>query len=267
MLLPIAGWISLIASAIVLVEIIILCILYRKLLKKTKAPKNETLYAAAGAPVGAALLGPAFTVCAVLLILEAVFYLWLIIRFVRLLKDTEDDAVQAPVVPAEPEPEPLPQSEPEHKPEPQPEPIDETAPVAEVEELVRDAITISEAHDALSDEFALHLIEEDPTNDIPVEPVAIDPAHPGETQPLSAEPRYKNKTIINVDTLSENFDNYSHINLDTLKAKGLIPAKTDFVKVLGRGLLDKHLIVELQDFSADAVKMIVLTGGHAIHKK
>ena len=52
-----------------------------------------------------------------------------------------------------------------------------------------------------------------------------------------------------------------------MKEKGLIPQKTDFVKVLGRGMLDKHLIVEAQDFSADAVKMIVLTGGHAIHKK
>ena len=83
----------------------------------------------------------------------------------------------------------------------------------------------------------------------------------------SGEPRYKSKTIINVDTLSENFENYAHVNLETMKEKGLIPQKTDFVKVLGRGMLDKHLIVEAQDFSADAVKMIVLTGGHAIHKK
>jgi ribosomal protein L15 len=58
-----------------------------------------------------------------------------------------------------------------------------------------------------------------------------------------------------------------HVSLESMKERGLISKKTDFVKVLGRGLLDKQLIVEAQDFSADAVKMIVLTGGHAIHKK
>ena len=53
--------------------------------------------------------------------------------------------------------------------------------------------------------------------------------------------RYKNKTIINVDTLSEHYANGEHVNLETMKQKGLIPKKTDFVKVLGRGMLDKHL--------------------------
>ena len=39
------------------------------------------------------------------------------------------------------------------------------------------------------------------------------------------------------------------------------------MKILGRGSLDKALIVEAADFSLSAVKMIVLTGGKVIRLK
>ena len=222
MLLPIAGFISIILSAIVLVEIIVLFILYRMLCQKKKAPKNNTLLAVAGAPAGAAFLGPAFVVCAVLLAVEVGFGLWLIICFARLLKkqDAETELEPATVIP-EPEPQPEPEPEPEPKPKHIYDPTEDTTPVAEVEELVRDTITIAEAHDALTDEFALHLIEEDPSNDLPAEPVPVDPEHP-ELPQKTEETRYKNKTIINVDTLSETCENYAHVNLETLKEKGLV---------------------------------------------
>ncbi|MDE6408343.1 MAG: uL15 family ribosomal protein [Anaeroplasmataceae bacterium] len=38
-------------------------------------------------------------------------------------------------------------------------------------------------------------------------------------------------------------------------------SKVDYIKVLARGVLDKPLIIEAQDYSIDAIKMIVLTGG------
>ncbi len=71
-------------------------------------------------------------------------------------------------------------------------------------------------------------------------------------------------TIINIDTLSENFEDGDYIDLAAMKAKGLIPAKYGRVKVLARGYLSKSFKVEADAFSMDAVKMIILTGGEPI---
>ncbi len=38
------------------------------------------------------------------------------------------------------------------------------------------------------------------------------------------------------------------------------------MKVLAKGSLNKPLIVEADDFSLEAVKMIALTGGRVIHR-
>jgi hypothetical protein len=253
MTLPVSAWICLAACAVVILESIILTLLYRKLVKKKKAAKTTKLYAV-GAAILPAFFEPFFLVCTILLFIEAVLYLWLIIDFARLLKAKDEPKTEESETESEPKPEPV------YEPAPEPHPIDETAPVAEVEELVREAITIEEAREVLSDDFALHLIEEAP---------AVITMSVADTQANEAEGevRYKNKTIINVDTLSEHYQHMEHVSLESMKERGLISKKTDFVKVLGRGLLDKQLIVEAQDFSADAVKMIVLTGGHAIHKK
>ncbi len=141
------------------------------------------------------------------------------------------------------------------KPAPQPEPETEEAPEVHVmneeEEqelvasLVRDEISIEEAHDALTDEIAVHFVE-------------VEDSH--------SDKRYQNKAIINIDTLSLHFETGDTVTLDALKEKKLVPAKTDYIKVLAHGKLDKHLTVEAQDYSMDAVKMIILTGGKAIKK-
>ncbi|MBQ3507519.1 MAG: uL15 family ribosomal protein, partial [Clostridia bacterium] len=70
----------------------------------------------------------------------------------------------------------------------------------------------------------------------------------------------------NIDTLSMHFDTGDTVTLEALKEKGLLPAKTDYIKVLAHGSLNKHLTVEAQDYSADAIKMIILTGGKVIKK-
>ena len=67
-----------------------------------------------------------------------------------------------------------------------------------------------------------------------------------------------------MDTLSQKFADNEHVNLKTLKEKKMIHPNVDYIKILGRGTLNKCLFVEANAFSADAVKMIVLTGGHAI---
>ena len=69
------------------------------------------------------------------------------------------------------------------------------------------------------------------------------------------------KAIINVDTLSANFNNGDVVTIEVLKKKRLISANIGQVKLLARGNLDKVLHVELQDYSLDAVKMIIATGG------
>ena len=75
--------------------------------------------------------------------------------------------------------------------------------------------------------------------------------------------RKGNKEIINIDTLSLNYNDGDEVTLDSLIEKKLVSPKTGYVKVLARGTLDKRLIVDLDDFSLQAVKMIVLLGGHA----
>jgi ribosomal protein L15 len=145
---------------------------------------------------------------------------------------------------------PAPKPKPEPKPEPKIiEPAIPAGPSAEEEklvaELVRETITIEEAHNAIDDAVAVHFVE---------------------IEKSAGDKNYQKKEIINIDTLSESFAPGDTVSLESLRAKGLISEKTDCYKVLARGMLDKALIVEAQDFSADAIKMIILTGGHAVKK-
>lgn len=110
---------------------------------------------------------------------------------------------------------------------------------------IKDRVSVSEAKREMTDEVAASMLEMDS------EPVAARPQTSGK------------KGIINIDTLSANFAAGDLVTLDKLKEKGLAPRNIGQLKVLARGVLDKPLTVEAQDFSLDAVKMIVLTGGHA----
>ncbi len=72
------------------------------------------------------------------------------------------------------------------------------------------------------------------------------------------------KEIINIDTLSNNFNNGDVITIDSLKNKKLISKNAKSVKCLARGILDKQLTLDLQDYSTDAIKMIIITGGKVL---
>ena len=74
----------------------------------------------------------------------------------------------------------------------------------------------------------------------------------------------KEKSIINVDTLSRNFIADDRVDVNILKKKSLIPYDTGYIKVLARGAIDKPLKVLANEFSLSAVKMILLSGGEAI---
>ena len=110
---------------------------------------------------------------------------------------------------------------------------------SKVEEL--HSIDVSHADELMSDEKAESVIE-------------LDTVH---------HHRAGKKEIINIDTLSQNYNDGDEVTLDSLIEKKLVPAKTGYVKVLARGVLDKRLTVDLDEYSLQAVKMIVLMGGHA----
>lgn len=67
--------------------------------------------------------------------------------------------------------------------------------------------------------------------------------------------------IINIDTLDQYFEENDTVTLEKLKELKLVAPSTVRLKVLARGILTKPLSVWAEDFSIDAVKMILLTGG------
>ena len=109
--------------------------------------------------------------------------------------------------------------------------------------VIRERISANEAHSLIQDSQALEFI-----------------------QP-SARKRERGKRLsINIDTLGASFVAGDTVDIDILKEKKLIPKTADSVKILARGILDKPLTVIADDFSVDAVKMIILTGGKAIQR-
>lgn len=73
------------------------------------------------------------------------------------------------------------------------------------------------------------------------------------------------KGIINVDVLSGCFKDGEKVTLEEIKKRVEgFNKKITYIKVLARGTLDKKLIVEADEFSVDAKKMILITGGQVI---
>ena len=153
------------------------------------------------------------------------------------IEESAEEVVQPAEEPAEeadqPTEEPV-EEQPTEEPE---QPAEEIAP-AIAEELVRDEISASEVDSVMTDADAAALIED-----------VGGAVHSGK------------KGIINIDTLSLSFEAGQTVTIEALKEKKLIDKKVGQVKVLARGRLDKPLIVELQDYSIEAAKMILITGG------
>ncbi len=177
---------------------------------------------------------------------------------------------------------------------------------ASIGAMIRDKVSLGEARTLISDETAKRILEESTDPSAAEEPAAEeeeqpqpDPAEPAlqltGRQPAAALPLPAEKEApsapaegkapvrakpsaekeegrggmrghINIDTLAAHFEPYAHVTLEAMKAKKLVPARVTRVKVLARGVLDKPLFVEAQDFSLDAVKMILLVGGRVKRK-
>ncbi len=69
--------------------------------------------------------------------------------------------------------------------------------------------------------------------------------------------------VVNLDVICENFNEGEVVNIDSLKAKKLVPKNAARVKVLARGVMTKALTVVASKYSLSAVKMIYLAGGIA----
>ncbi|MBQ6661611.1 MAG: 50S ribosomal protein L15 [Lachnospiraceae bacterium] len=72
-----------------------------------------------------------------------------------------------------------------------------------------------------------------------------------------------NYAIVNVATLNDKFEDGETVNLETLKAKGIVKKALDGLKVLGNGEISKKLTVEAKVFSATAKEKIEAAGGKA----
>ncbi len=243
---------ALVLCAIIMIESVVLVILITKLAIRNKtAGKNSSgrtrigavaLFLLAAFPTG-------LLAACIVLLLEAALLLYAIIYCIKKL-NAPVPAPKAATHPVKAEPIVIPEPKPQPEPEPEPEPLPEIE--------IHDTITMEEAHNAMADEVATAFVE--------IHHITHDEPETAEVEEEASQEQksYSRKEIINIDTLSSNFNSGDTVNLDTLKEKGLIPKKTDYIKVLARGTLDKHLTVEANEYSADAIKMIVLTGGKVI---
>ena len=143
----------------------------------------------------------------------------------------------------EPEPTPEAASTPVAEPEPEAEPETEEIPEPEAEPELVESVDVETADKLMSDEKAAEVIE------------TVGGAGVGA------------KAIINISAINEAFSDGDVVDIEALKAKKLIPAKTQRIKVLADGTLDKALTVYAEQFSVQAIKMITLTGGKVIQKK
>lgn len=123
-------------------------------------------------------------------------------------------------------------------------PVAQPAPQAPVIKTVLKTVTVTQAQKLITNEAAATLVTV-----------------------KSGAPVIGKKYPVNIDVLSAAFNSGDAVDIAALKAKRLVPQKESAVKILARGTLDKKLTVYADDFSADAVKMIALTGGKAIKGK
>ncbi len=139
---------------------------------------------------------------------------------------------------------------------------------ADISTLMREKVTAEEAHNLLDDKTATELITKVAAKKPAAKPTATTTTtstQSGSNVSAANLDRQSGKRYaVNVDDISRNFANGDTVDLKSLKEKGLIPKRAQAVKILARGTLDKAITVYADDYSADAVKMIVLTGGVAM---
>ena len=153
---------------------------------------------------------------------------WIIIKIKD--KDDDDNKPEPPTTPKEPEAAP---------------PVVPVGPAEEEPEQIEtvEAVDVETADILMTDEVAMAVVE------------TVGGAGVGM------------KSIVNLCDINRAFSDGDTVDIDSLKAKKLVSAKTQRVKILADGTLDKAITVYAEQFSVQAIKMITLTGGKAIQKK
>ena len=72
----------------------------------------------------------------------------------------------------------------------------------------------------------------------------------------------KEFAVVNIDRLNT-FENGTEVTPESLMARGVVKKLLDGVKILGRGELERKLVVKAHRFSAEAVRKIQAAGGTA----
>ncbi len=73
----------------------------------------------------------------------------------------------------------------------------------------------------------------------------------------------KNVVAINLSTLNRKFNDGDTVDVEALKAAGVVKNSFDAIKVLGNGKLEKKLTVKVSAFSESAKAAIEAAGGKA----
>jgi large subunit ribosomal protein L15 len=68
---------------------------------------------------------------------------------------------------------------------------------------------------------------------------------------------------VNVGTIAERLADASTVDVALLKAKGLVPRSTEFVKILGEGEVGRALTISAHYFSESAKEKLAKAGGKA----
>lgn len=157
---------------------------------------------------------------------------------------------------------------------------DEAAPVVETIPAVADEVaadTIAETTPAVASETTAAEVVEDTPVVAEVDSVAADMqlsdkqaaamVEVAAAAPAKGGKRGNKKAMVNIDVISRVYRSGDVVDLESLRQHKLVPSGCGWVKICARGMLDKPLTVKANDFSMIAVKMIVLTGGHAVRVK
>ena len=151
------------------------------------------------------------------------------------------------------------------------EPVEEVAEEEPVEEIVEE----EPVEEIVEEEPVEEIIEEEPEVEI-VESVTVAEAEEKITDEqveafVHVSEKLSDKTkkdIVNIDALGRYFKAGEKVTVEQIRKR--VPSvnkKATYIKVLARGILDKPLHVEADDFSPAAIKMIVLTGGTVTRTK
>lgn len=78
---------------------------------------------------------------------------------------------------------------------------------------------------------------------------------------FSNYPFKKEVVAVNLDVINAKYTDGETVSLDTLKVKGVVRRRETYVKILGRGSLEKKLTFAMKELSESAKEKILKAGG------